>query len=181
MARHTSPLALYHTQVKRFAHLGMDMRRGHHDMALGGLDDWKNLTAGGVGPQGWQRTKWLRQSGHPYARGQVANSVALGGTHLRRSMSPKQAARAGMSRVPLLPIGKISGRLHRTIAIRNAPGGVQSFDVGTTPQTGKSAWAIVPGGTSKTVFRPMYDQVNKRWRARNKAFFDHFIKKQRQP
>lgn len=170
MAVHTSPLALYQTQVARFTRLGMTMLEGHSDIASGGLDDWKKLTAGGVGPQGHARVKWLRDAGHPFARS--------GG--LKRGIAKSRRKKAGMSAVPNLPIGRISGRLHRTLSKRPAHGGIQSFDVGTTQATG-GAMHVLRRDHPKMVDRGFFMVEKRNWRARNKAFQDVFVRRQRQP
>lgn len=179
MGRFSSPLALYDAQSSRFRRLGMDMRRGHEDIARAGLGDMIELTGGRVSQ------KTLRRLGHPYARGQsrsgsISAANAVGRYTRRRGSSRAKNARAGLTGgAPLLPVNRQSGRLQGSMRLRRVSGGVQSFRVGPTRAAGKSLYGIIPGGTGRVVARGFWIEVKKRWRARNKAFIDEFVRKQR--
>jgi len=78
--------------------------------------------------------------------------------------------------VPLLPVNIQTGRLNRSMILRQVAGrGIQNFDL-TQVDPGGGIWRLEPGGTRKMVASGFFAEVKRRWRARNKAFFDHYIK-----
>jgi hypothetical protein len=175
----TKGLDLMRHQQKRFRAMDMDARRGHADMAKAGLADAKELTSRADGPSGPARKRWLARMGHPFGRG--ASAAQRTPTGLKRGI-PR-----GKGRVRNLPIGQISNKLHSTMRLTRLQGGVQSFGVKTSAPHAR--FILSPHGTKLMTGRgyggiqgknaPRTGETVRRWRARNKAFFQHFKRKQR--
>jgi hypothetical protein len=64
-----------------------------------------------------------------------------------------------------------SGTLHRMIAIRRMGSYPQKFYVGPKGTRG-SLWVLTKTGTRKMVARGLDLEVERRWKARNKALLD---------
>lgn len=146
------------------------MRRGHEEIAKGGREDLVGVTGGSIS------SRQLRLMGHPYGRG--ASAKQRGDTKLMRK------------KAPLLPINKQTGKLRGGVFLRRASGGTQSFDVGSSAK--HSAFIFHPAGTKKMVGRGVMSGkqigfngptgfLEKKWRLRNRAFQDVFIRNQRKP
>ena len=139
------------------------MLGGHRDLAYQSHADALELTAGTFSP---------RQTRGAFAR-------AGGAQGRRKGLTDRQKGNRGLGgSIPALPINVQSGRLHRAMRVAVARGrGLQSFDVG--PQgAGRSNFVLLVGGTRYMVSRGYFAEIRRRWRPRNKAFYDHFIKSQ---
>lgn len=164
-------------QMRRFAAMNATAVKGHRDIAQQGFNDHKQLTAGGDGPQGPTRKAWLRKKGHPFGRGPSA--LQRTPTGLKRGI-PRGKVRS-------LPIGRISNRLHTGLSMSSMGGGKQSF--GVRSRAPYTKYILSPHGTPAMVGRgfggelgktgPRTGETVRRWRARNKAFVQFFIRKQR--
>jgi hypothetical protein len=165
MGRYSKGLDLYDAQRKRFAHNKATMLSGHEDLAKEGLKDWLELTGGQ--PTGKARLKLLRQIGHPFGR----TSKPAG-----RNRMPRKG------RLPFLPIGIVSGRLRRAIRKTRAwvSGAVQAFAV-SAEGVPYAKFILGDAGTRKMVGRGFQREVVKRFKARNRAYLDHFSKEQKKP
>lgn len=152
MRTHRSPLALYKAQLALFQRTKQSIEAGHLAIALGGREDYDQLTSGMLPPS---RTK-----GH-FAR-RASGRRAPGGS-------------------PLLPINQQSGRLRRSIRLTkaNVPGTKQAFHVGPSASAGPSIFVLLPSGTYKMVARGADAVIEQRFRARNKALIDHIRLQQR--
>lgn len=169
MGVYTKPLDLYKAQMKRFARVTGGARALHQDIAEEGFADAKELTTG-ASPSGKARIKFLRTAGHPFGR---RSSGLVRGI-------------AGGKRLPLLPLGRISDRLHRGWSIRKAKVATgQEFQLRNSAPHAK--YILHPAGTKKMVGRGIggvaganaakTGEIPRRWKARNKALMD-FIKQQ---
>jgi hypothetical protein len=58
-------------------------------------------------------------------------------------------------------------------------GGIQAYKVGPTRSAGPSINVLRPGGTKHMVARGFWRQIKTRWRSRNAAFIQVFVRKQR--
>lgn len=170
MAQFTDPMALYKAQKVRFAKQMLTARAAHEEVVIAGLHDMVELASGRL-------TK--SQTRGAFARGSSpATSTPTG---RRRQLTKAQLRRRAIKGgVPLLPINVQKGNLRK--AIRKiqtaAPPGGQAYDVG--PQGVPYAkYVLGLGGTRKAVARGYFPEVRKRWRARNKAFVDHYASKNR--
>jgi hypothetical protein len=190
MGRFTKPLDLYKTQKARFDKVQASGRQMHRMIAEEGYKDWVELVSGD-GPSGKARLQVLRALGHPfgrYANASVASAAraahAKAGTMVdgkRRGSSASDRKSLGLKgELPLLPIGVITGRLRRSIRIKPSSVSPQQFKVGAF-NPGKSGFALLDGGTVKVVSRGINAEVRKRFRARNKAFYDHMRQRQQAP
>lgn len=180
MARQfTKPLDLMKHQMKRFAAMNMNAKTGHADIARQGYMDARELTRGADGPMGSARKRWLRKMGHPFGRGPSAAASKPGGL--------KRGIPRARGQVRNLPIGQISNRLHTGFSLKRETGGTQSF--GLRSSAPHAQYILSPYGTKKMVGRgfggilgksgPKTGEIVRRWRARNMAFVQHFIRKQR--
>lgn len=169
MGTFSKPLDLYRHQLKRFQTMQRDMVKAHVEIAKGGKQDLVDVTGGGI------KAETLRKMGHPYGRG--ASAAKRKATGLKRS-----------GRAPLLPINVQSGQLRAMIFMRKV--GATSYDVGSGAKHGR--YILHPAGTKKMVGRGVMSGRNigfngpamfleKRFKARDKAFKDAFIRKQRRP
>lgn len=104
MAVYKSAAALRLAQQKRFATMKGTFVELIRERAYAGLEDFQELTSGALTPG---------QTHGAFARGQSpAQSTPMGA---RRRLSQLQRKRRGLKGVvPLLPINKVTGRLHRS-------------------------------------------------------------------
>jgi len=168
----TKGIDLYEHQVKRFTATLKNMRDGHVELVREGLADGKELTKAS-GATGAERKKLLRRLGHPFGRG--TSSATSTATGKLRGTTRARAARNGIKgQLPLLPIGTMSGRLHKSIGSKSITRGrgIQRFDVGPIHSPGPGLFRLRPQGTSKMVGSPYFSEVKRRWRPRNKALID---------
>jgi hypothetical protein len=159
MATHTSALALYKAQKARFDGTMLTARQMHAEIAKQGFKDSKDLTRGGVGPNGIGRKRWLREMGHPRGRGFVVQG--------------KQR-----NRIRPLPVGMITGDLYNSMRLtsRISPKG-QEFGIRNTAPYAK--YILRDVGTRKMVGPGFQKEVQKRWRARNRALMEVVRARQR--
>lgn len=165
MARQfTKPIDLYKTQVARFRKMAASAKSGHEELAKAGYSDGHELTMGRV------KTKTLRQLGHPFGRGTSKATWTPTGT--KRGLRTKDARKLfGKSTIPTLPINRQTGRLRGSLYRRRDSGGIQSFVVGFSAPHAQYVLAVK--GTERMVARGYWNEVVKRWRARNKALLDY--------
>lgn len=142
MRRFTKPLDLYKQTLRDLEADKRSIRRGHRRIAEAGEGDYLDLTGGGLPPK--------------ITRGQYA----------------RRASGRRRGKLPGLPINVQTGKLRRSIGIRPAPGGSQAFYVGPSKAAGRSMWVLMPGGTRVMIARGVEGEVERRWRARNKALID---------
>ena len=173
MGRYSNPVALHDAQVARFARLDMDARRGHQDLAIQGLADMVQLTGGRLSKRD------LRRMGGPYARGSSDPKSALFSKARGSTRRIVAKGRKVRQPAPLLPINAQSNRLRRSMRLTRVSGGTQAFAVGPDASAGRSINVLKPGGTKNMVARGFWEEVRKRWKARNAAFVEHFIRDQR--
>ncbi len=170
MARQfTKGIDLYKAQGDFFQRAQLSAEKAHAQLAEQAYEDWKALVSGQL-----QKA----QTKGAFARGSnVTVSTKFG---RRRQLTAAQLAKRNLSgSVPLLPINIQSGRLERSIT-RRQTGTMprQIFDVGPNSSAGKSMWVLVPGGTRKMIARGIWVEIERRWKARNKAFQDMYVKGQ---
>lgn len=182
MRTHRSVTALYDAQLKRFSTMKMTMAQGHAEIAKRGLADMAELTRGSISK------KTLARLGHPYGRGASPAQRTPTGL-MRGGNAAKNKKLTGRARIPLLPINRQSGKLRQGMYLRktSSPGAIQSFVLGSDVPYAK--YILHPAGTKKMVGRgifggkmlgfPYAGAIEKRWRQRNRAFKDYFIKRQR--
>lgn len=170
--RFTKGIDLYNATIVFFGKEKGDLRQGHKALAQWTYDDWKELTAG---------TLTKQQTAGAFARG-LAPSLSTP-TGLRRTLSVQQIRKRNLAgqlirgQVPLLPINMQSHRLNDSIHVADlSRAGSQVFDVGPDASAGKSKWVLVPTGTGRMVARGIWAEIERRWKARNKAWFDAFAK-----
>ncbi len=195
MGKYSDPLKLYDAQRARFQQAKMTQRQAHDAIAEAGLEDMKELTDGSLTPSqtrgafargdsGERRTLTARQIKNrgiaplPKPKGQKkATSTAK--KRKKRSGSGKAKSPGLRHLIPLLPINKQSHDLHDSVSKQDVSiGSRQSFEVG--PEGVEySKYVLGPGGTVKMVARGFFAEVRKRWKARNKAWFDEYIRKER--
>lgn len=156
MGNYTRPLDLYKAQVKRFEALALDRKRGHRELANRGFEDAGELTSGILSPK--------------ETRGAFARGAS------RASRSDFGLKRLG---IPNLPINKQSGTLHGGFKLIDSGRGAQSFDLFNTAPY--QQYILSPSGTKFMVARGYFEEIRKRWTARNKAFIDVYSKQQRKP
>lgn len=151
-------------------------KQTHEYMADGTLQDWQQLCSGNLPPS---------VTAGAFARGNSPDESTRNGK--RRMMSKSTLQKRGLQgQIPLLPINKVTGRLYNSLKKRRGPGnlGRQVFDVGPTESAGPSIFVVSPSGTSGKngkggmVARGIWAVIEKRFKARQKAFFDFFQKKQ---
>lgn len=161
MATHTTFLSLVQAQESRFAKVKNTLDNVSRIMAREGYADLKELTEGGL-------SKKVTRGA--FARGlSPAQNMVNAGNVARR---PKMKAR-----IPLRPINKQSGKLHRSIRV--AQSGKYSFDVSVSTPYAK--YILHPAGTKKMVGRGVMSwrnvgnygvtgELEKRHRARVKGY-----------
>jgi hypothetical protein len=161
----SSALELYRHQVKAFEATTGTARQVWRQIPEGGYRDLKELTSGGIS------SRELARRGHPYAR--------LGSG--RRGTSKSYAKRFGRGEAPLLPINNQTARLNRSVTLyRRSSAYTLEESVGfDSAKAGPSIYAVSPQGTRYVVPRGIWVELNKRGRARAKAFNDVFPNLQR--
>lgn len=147
MPTFTSALQLYNHQKAMFARRSQTVRQMHGDVARGGWQDARDATAGAA-PSGRARKRWLRKH-RPFAR-------------LNLSLRGKGG------RVNALPIGAITGRLHRSMRLTRRSETVYELRAGTP----YAKYILDDRGTRKMVGRGFQKMLRTRHKARNKAFVD---------
>lgn len=159
MATHTSALSLYKAQKARFDGTMQTARSMHAEIARAGFADAREFTKGGNGPNGPGRKRWLAQKGHPRGRGFSKNG------RTRQRITP-------------LPIGQITGELYNKMRLigRITPSG-QEFGIRNSARHAK--FILRDQGTRKMVAPGFQKEVNKRWKARNRALMDTVRARQR--
>ena len=177
MGTFTKPIDLYNHQKRRFEKVILTATGAMEDMAKAGAGDFKEFTSGSI------TSAKLRQMGHPYGRGSSAATRTATGL-MRGAKSARAKKIIGRSQVPLLPINRQSGQLQDGIFVRRAK--KRSWDV---VSSSKHQYVLWPAGTGKMVGRGLLGGrdkgfknagvLEKRFRARNKAFVDVFMKMQR--
>jgi hypothetical protein len=153
-----------------FADQNLAAEKAHEWMAEQTEADWKELVSGTLSPQ---------QTKGAFARGSTAAVSTKFG--MRRGLTVAQVRKRNLGGVmragqlPLLPINVQSGRLLNSIRKRKILAFArQSYDVGPDSSAGNSIWVLVPTGTRKMVARGIWDEIERRWKAREKAFEDHY-------
>lgn len=142
------------------------------------LDDDLHGFVSGASPSGQARIKWLRQMGHPYARGSSASESTSTGRK-------RGSGRRGTATT--LPIGEISGRLKEAAyVILRRTAGAYTFFAGFNRRAGGSIYTVLPAGTRKMVGRGLWAKGEKgalgqRVKLYRKAFRDYFLKGNQQP
>src|SRR5579872_1520980 len=104
MARYTKAIDLYKAQIKRFEAESKTRAAGMKMLGEEALADAKELTSGE--PDGAARLKILEEE-RPFARGSSAATSTPSGR--RRG--------GGFGSLPLLPVGKITGKLHDALEV----------------------------------------------------------------
>lgn len=176
MRQFTKGIDLVEAQIEFFRQAGLSAENAHEQLATAALQDWIELCSGALTPN---------QTRGAFARGSTATvSTAFG---RRRGLSARKIANRGLKdslvrgSVPLLPINVQSRRLLNSIKLRPGPSGAgrQVFDVGPDPEAaGASMWVLVPTGTRKMIARGIWAEIQRRFRARNKAFEEVYLKGQ---
>lgn len=176
------PLAYYDSLVRRFERLGDDVKTAYRMLPEGGRDDLLQLTSGHI------PSKTLDAMGGPYARKTAAAAIGATKTPARRGVSKDYARRNALkgkalrAAAPLLPINRQKGNLTRSITInrRASVGAGLRYHVGFNRAKAKgSIYAVLPDGTRKVVPRGLWTEKRRRWRIRNRAFRDVFVRTQR--
>lgn len=134
-------------------------------------NDLKELTAGNI-------PREFIDKYNPFARGKsAASNFARGGSMQRRRVNQTAAMKAiGRRTVPLLPINKRSGRLHRSVMLRKKGsanvrfGARESYSVIVGTNLPYTQFIFSPYGTRFMVGRGILDEVDKRMRARFAGF-----------
>jgi hypothetical protein len=134
-------------------------------------NDLKELTAGDIPAA-------FIDKYNPFARGKSPSAnFARGGSVQRRRVSQSAAMKAiGRRTVPLLPINKRSGRLHRSVMLRKKGsanvrfGARESYSVIVGTNLPYTQFIFSPYGTRFMVGRGILDEVDKRMRTRFAAF-----------
>ena len=163
MAIHTSALSLYKAQMSRFAQVQVGVKTMHAHMVAACFDDARELTAGGNGPQGRPRKKWLRRN-RPFARNAARVNLAV--------------YAKGQGRVSALPIGVISSRLYRSWSLHRLQKSTgQEFHMRNSAAYAR--FILFDSGTRKMLGRGFQAETRKRFRARNKALLDTIRIRQR--
>lgn len=176
------PLAYYDSLVRRFKRLGDDIQAAYQVLPEEGRNDLLQLTSGHVS------SKTLAKMGHPYARKTAASAIGATKDPARRGVSKGYAKRNALkgkalrAAAPLLPINRQKGKLTRSVKItrRPAAGKGLRYSVGFDRAKAKgSIYAVLPDGTRKVVPRGLWTEKRRRWRIRNRAFRDVFVRTQR--
>jgi hypothetical protein len=177
MAVTRSPHQKYLSSVEKFKKMNMNLDRAIETVKEELLDDLNEFTSG-ASPSGKARIKWLRQMGHPYARGKAPKqSQPLG---RKRGGGYKGAA-------PRLPIGQITGRLRRAkFVTRRKNQAKYIITAGFNRGAKGSIWSVLPNGTKKMVSRDLWGPKEKgalgqRVKAYRKALRETFLKENKKP
>ncbi len=171
MATLRNALALYDAQVEKFRKSAVAAEKAWEFLPEGGEDDARELTSGTIS------TAELRRRNHPFAR--------LSGPVPRydpRRPARGQQRRGTRGQAPLRPINFQSGRLQRAIERRqtSVPGSLAAQYVGfRRSRAGGSIFVLSPEGTTRMVARGYWSDIRRRWRIRNRAFRDVYVRGQR--
>jgi hypothetical protein len=167
--RFLKSIDLIKAQKAFFEQQQLSMRDGHRMLAMQGLADAKELTSGSL---------TRAQTKGAFARGAAPAQSTLTGR--RRALGAGQRAARGLAgHVPALPINIQTGRLNRSHFLRQSSGrGIQSFDL-TQHNPGGGIFRLMKGGTRKMTDSGYSKEIARRWRARNKAYLDHYSAQQR--
>lgn len=156
MALFDSASDLYDAQKARILETQRRRREGNEESARLCFNDLRELTDGGVGPNGAERRAWLSANGHPYARRHFA----------------KGKNGAYSTTVPLLPIGKISGELSRRLGIQGRGDQVR---VGWFRSV-RRYFTYVMYGTWCLVARGLWDEALSRRDARRPEIIERYYR-----
>jgi hypothetical protein len=173
MATRTNALALVEAQKAKFRASGLSGEKAWEMLPEGGEEDARELVSGTIS------TAELRRRGHPFAR--KTRLAGYVGTLNKASDRNQLRRAAGKGTAPLLPINRQSGRLLGSIErveMRGA-GARQVQSVGFGASAGRSRFVVSPTGTDRMVARGFWNELKKRWRRRNLAFREVYVRGQR--
>ena len=177
MAVKRTPTQSYLATVEKFKRMNLTMEQGAKEIRKQIQDDLDEFTTG-ASPTGRARLKWLRQMGHPYARGNSAPKSTPTGRK-------RGGGRKGVA--PKLPMGQISGGLRRSRFARlEMPSGRHIITAGFNRSAKGALYAVSISGTNKMVSRGLFGKgdagaLGQRVKQYRKAFRDTFQKRNRQP
>jgi len=140
--------ALANSQRRRFKLTNQSWQISHKRMAEQLMGDFQDMTSGKV------KTTTLRRLGHPFSRSRA------------RKFKGGVNARINSIGVPKLPINRQTGRLQRSLSMKQVPGGIQSYRLEFSAAHAK--YVLAQGGTKKMVARGFWTEARKRWDARNR-------------
>jgi hypothetical protein len=144
MAKYTSGLAFYKAYKEKLERVSHDAKKLHERTARESLKDMYELTSG------MTSKKTLARMNHPFGRG-FANK------------------RGGRGRLQPLPINVQSGRLRRAIYLDKRG---NDFLLGIKPTAKYFKYVVSRSGTKRMITRPLWSEVEKRFKARRKAVID---------
>ena len=168
MATHRNALQLFDAQVTKFRGFRGTAVQAWSMLPEGAEQDLRDLLSGTLTPE--------------QTRGQFARKAPLPHYDPRNPTRTQIRRVRARGAVPLLPINKQSGRLFDSITREPArvPGTLSAESVGLDPSIAKgSIFAVPPSGTRTTVSRGLWAELKKRWRTRNAAFREVFVRAQR--
>lgn len=171
MAKRTNAFALYDAQVRKFEAATVAAEKAWEMLPEGAEADARENTSGNVSE------KELRRRGHPFAR--IGGRAAA---YNPKNPARSQARRKSKGSTPVLPINRQRGKLQESIERKAAsvPGMLASQHVGFNKgRAGRSLWVLSPEGTRRMVARTYWADIRQRWRTRNRAFRDVFVRGQR--
>ncbi|MGV3619120.1 MAG: hypothetical protein ACO1SV_27655 [Fimbriimonas sp.] len=171
MATRRNALELYDAQVRKFRQSGRNAVEAWEMLPEGAEDDAYALNSGTTSSAELARQK------HPYARrfGAVPK-------YDPKNPAREQARRGGRGTATLLPINRQSGRLYKAIERQETrvPGALSAQRVGfDRTKAQESLFVLSPEGTTRMVARGYWTEIVKRWRLRNRAFRDVYVRAQR--
>lgn len=137
---------------ERLNQMNWSAKEAHKQIAAENYSDARELVSGKLTPA--------------QTKGAFARRRAQGSTRRR---NPGQA--------PLLPINVQTGLLRRGFSMRLAKKSPQTFILNNRAPYAK--YVLLRGGTRFMVDRGFLKETDKRFRARNKAFRDYYIRKRR--
>lgn len=143
MAKYTSGLAFYNAYKAKLEKVSHDAKSLHERIAREALKDAYELTSGTV------PTKTLARMNHPFGRG----------------FGSKRGTRG---RLPALPVNVQSGRLRWAIYMEKRG---NTYAIGFRgPDYAK--YVLSRTGTKNMLTRPVWSEIEKRFKARRKAMVD---------
>lgn len=149
---------LVRAQQRKFARDKKTVRDAFQDMVDDGLDDHRELTGGSV------KTKELARRGHPFGRGPVPQKRGKGSFGKgQRGIRSKTRVRRTMR---TLPINRQRGKLQDSLRMQKFR---NYIDIFFAPGDG-SLLVLLPLGTRYMVARGFQAEVERRHKARTKAF-----------
>ena len=170
----TKGIELVRHQKKRFEELKLTREKGFKDISLAGFRDAVELASGGLGP---------KQTKGAFAKG--ASPALSTPDGRRRQLTARKLARRGIvGGVPLLPINVQSGKLQQGIRLVYVPGAKIRYDL-LVASVEYAKYILSLGGTSGKagkggmVARGYKPEVQRRQRARQAAFVQFYVRKQR--